>query len=235
MKDFQCCNDLIQELISDKNGFFRHPMFKPFFTSAHTRLFFSERRFSKDTGAISFKMSIDSNDNFKDTIFLNSIYFQKGSKEYMISVIFHESLHAYITWSCLSFTNELNGVDAKYLIQHFPIHWERLTKKKYPSNADEHVLMTENFIQVMDRSNYQYTNLRLSAPLRQEIAESLTWGGLYETPEWKKQALKSCRMHNIEIWSRNLDATNSAAVGFEHCDTTNFAFFQSLQFQPLCK
>jgi hypothetical protein len=235
-KDLPCFNSILHEMLADENGLFQNPLFDAFFASSKTRLVFSAREFSEDTSAQSGKRArFDDDWNFSDTIFLNSRYYAKWSREYLISVIIHEVVHDYITWSSLSFYWERNGVDTVYLRQHFPAHWEWLTHEKFPKDPQEHILMTENLLEVMVECLNRYTNPGLAPELRKEIAEALTWGGLSKTPAWRKLTADTCHIYAIDVWGRNVHPVEGSVSHVPNCKATDIDFFRTLQLQSICK
>ncbi|MBS1662292.1 MAG: hypothetical protein JST68_14705 [Bacteroidetes bacterium] len=237
IRDFKCYNDLIQELLLDKNGLFQHPMFRDFFTSVNTQLIFSEGRFPMTKGGISGRYAKldDSSGIFSDTIYLNDSIFLKASREYLVSVVLHECLHDYITWVYFSFSRGQNRIDSEYLIKHFPVGWEQLTGIR-PSNAIEHDLIADNFIEIFAGCFYPYTDTRSGSDLRKRIAKSLAWGGLFETKKWKEMTNdSSCYIHHVDVWSRNLDGAENTADTIEGCKREGISFLRALHLQPVCK
>jgi hypothetical protein len=148
-------------------------------------------------------------------------------------VVIHESMHAYITWSCLSFAVRRNGVDVTYLKRHFRSGWLRLLVQPFPDNEEEHSLMSENFAGTMIRCLYPYTNPGSDLNLRDDVARALTWGGLFETPKGK--TFDNCYYNNIDIWARNIDADSSIGVRWAKCSATGAQFLHSLELQTVCK
>jgi hypothetical protein len=235
---FPCVDELLQELVAEKKGIFQEPAFHDFFSAPSTRLVFSDSALPAEIGAFSLHAGFEDDGYFHDTIFLNSSLFRKISREYLISVIIHESLHAYITWCFVCYAyNHRNGVDAAYLKKHFHSHWEWLTlHDPYIINEQQHELMSENFIKMMERALYLHTNPWSDPELRDKITKALTWGGLNKTRQWARLGDDTCRLHSIDIWSRNIDADMHKVVDFPNCTTiTTKHFLDSLQLQPLCK
>jgi len=212
-REFPHIDSLLRSWVLDRDAIFQLPRFSTFFASAKTRLFFSMSVFSYDTSAISYGAKIDANGVFGDTIFLNKTFFNKASREFLASVVIHESIHAYITWSCLSYRSRRNGVDVTYLKKNFHSDWLRMTSQSFPDNDEEHALMTKDFIKVMFQSLYPFTNRRSTPILREAVAGSLTWGGLLGTPKWKELMVDTCYFRNVDIWARNMDADSMKGVG----------------------
>ena len=71
---FPCIYSLLQEFISDTNGFFQEPAFHTFFASPKTRLVFSVKQLVEDDGGVSDTATFDTNWYFKQTIYLNRKY-----------------------------------------------------------------------------------------------------------------------------------------------------------------
>jgi hypothetical protein len=103
------------------------------------------------------------------------------------------------------------------------------------SEKEQHILMSEDFAGIMVNSLYPYTDHESDTALRHRIAESLTWGGMTETPAFDRLYLDRCYMLNVDIWARNLNAPERSKAGAPNCDSTDYAFFKSLQLVPVCK
>ena len=239
MTDSSCFDPILREMVSDSDGLFRHPSLKAFFTSLGTQLVFSEKEFGWDTGGWRRNHEFDSNWLFSDTIYLNNLIFKKACREYLCAVVIHEVAHAYLLWTRLSLIHGRNGIDTEYLKQHFPRHWEWLTSKQFQSNEHDHILMSEDLVDLMVRTLYPYTNPDLDSVQRNFIAESLTWGSLNATPAWKRLSLDTCRMLSIDVWTRFLDVEEAAKVhndrptaNVPNCPAVNFS--QSLKLRALC-
>jgi len=234
-REFPSVDHLLRGWISDPGGLFQLPAFSDFFASTKTRLFFSLGEFGTDTAANSRGAKIDAGGVFTDTIFLNKTLLYKESREFLASVVIHENMHAYITWCCLSFAGRWNGVNATWLKRKFHSDWLKLASQTFPDNEAEHVLMTRHFTKVMVKSLYRYTNRTSTPILREAVAESLTWGGLLETPEWKELMVDTCYFRNVDIWARNMDADSTKGVSWGGCAITGVRFLQSLELQRLSK
>jgi hypothetical protein len=235
-RDAQCLDALLKELLADQNGIFQQPMFSGFLGSSATKLVLSEKKLPRTKGGFSGKYAgFDGIWIFRDKIFLNRLDFTTGSRDYLVSVILHETIHDFITWCAMSFHFKKNGVDTVFLKQHFSGHLDWLTADTFPGEAQEHIMMSEDFAGIMVRSLYPYTNPQSDSILREKIAESLTWVGLSETPGFKKLTLDTCYMLNVDVWARNVDASEGIEAGCKNCDSTDFGFFRALRLIPVCK
>ena len=223
--------NLLSQLISEKKGIFREPAFFEFFSSPATRLVFSEQELPEDVGAESHHAGF-AHGYFRDTIFINGLLYARMSKEYLTSVVIHEGIHAYITWCCVCYAfNRQFGVDEGYLKKHFHSDWKWLTDSPYVDNDQEHILMSENFFRVMTK--HLRVHCGQSDPgLRADIAEALTFGGLYKTARWRRSNEDTCYLNSIDIWSRNMNASDSIATRYGNCAPKRYRLFTSASIGP---
>lgn len=231
---FPCVNNLLSDLISNKKGFFQDPGLGAFFSSGALRLVLSEKELTPDIGGRSVHAGINGDGLFRDTLFLNSYYFSKASREYVVAVVVHESIHAFLTWCYLSYSEGLNGVDTLFLQKHFPKHWEWLTDTSL-SEQRQHILMSENFLDIIAQNVYLYTSPKSTASLRDSVARSLAWGGLNSTPAWRALQVDTCYLHEVDIWARRVDLGGKAYVDYPHCYRTDSTFFDHLNLTPICQ
>lgn len=233
---FSCVNNLLNDLISNKHGFFQDPGLSAFFSTGALRLVISEKELPEDLGGQTLHLGLDTNGIIHDTLFLNRYYFNKASREYLAGVIVHECVHVFLNWCWLSYSKERNGVDTLFLKQHCPRQWEWLTDSSL-SEQRQHILMADNFLNTIKQSVYSFTNTQSSAALRDSVAEGIAWGGLYETPAWQAKLSKDgmCGLREIDIWARRVDAGAHAVVDYPHCTRTDSTYFRHLNLSPLCQ
>jgi hypothetical protein len=221
---------LLQQLISDTVGIFRERDVSVFFNFSGTRLVFSAKTSKEDVGGYSDKAEFR-NGYFRDTIFLNERYFENASKEYMIAVVVHEVVHAFVTWGLLLKQVDLIEKKDAFYKTRFPHHW-RWLRRRTLSERRQHILMSENFIGMMDRCLYVYTSDRLSRSVRNSIADALTWDGLTDTRRWWNLGDDTCRFVLIDYYSRHLNVTDTIYHG--SCRGIDTGFLHSLHLSPLC-
>lgn len=173
---------------------------------------------------------------FRDTIFISRKYLREASKEYLASVIIHECVHAFINWCLLSYSEKQNGVNNKFLRSRFPSHWKWLTQGPPFISADsQHILMTENYMERMSKSIYKYTNPGSTELLRTNLSWSLAWGGLYETPQWKRSDLDTCIIHSVNGWARNMYGTGETVFVYGSCNTVQKKQLDTLGLRLPCQ
>jgi hypothetical protein len=232
---FPCVYDLLQQMIADKKGLFQDPEFQIFFSATKTKLIISAKQLSPELGGKSDSASFRGA-NFRDTIFLNTDFFPIASREYVASVVIHESMHAFITWCLLSEFYHVNGMDTNVLKKYFPIDWQWLTLKPRKLTAKkQHILMSENFLTVMEHDLSFYTNPAESPELRDSIVQSLTYGGLAGTAVWNIPKTEACYLHAVDVWARHLTDDSALKAQSRGCKPVDKTFLPHLHLSPLCQ
>jgi len=233
---YPCIYGFLKESIAGGDAVCQQNVFKYFLGAGKNRIAFAEKALPEGTAAYTGPASLTMDGVFTDTIFLNSVFLQKASREYLVSVVIHEGIHAYTIWCMLSYSQQQNGVDKAYLQQHFPNHWKWLTRG--PGSMNEyklHVLMSENNVEEMTSCIYAYTNPALSGTLRDSIALSLAWGGLNKTPGWQQLELDTCYIQHVDGWARNINAPANSQFSTGTCDLTSRSFLDQLRFRFPCQ
>lgn len=179
---------LIEDSIIGGKSDYRLSIYDYLSNTKNHLLYFTERDTSITVGGFTREFYDSVNDFLYDTIVLNSEFLRRGCREYIIQVIVHESLHAFINWSRYSFHEQKNNVNDSFLQTHFSQNWEWIAK--YPNDLTEvrqHSLMAKNYLYTIRKCIYEYTNPDLDISVQDMIARSLAWGGLEGTPEWKNR------------------------------------------------
>lgn len=229
---FPRLDTLLKELIADKENIFQDPAVHDCFLAGRTRLFISYKWSGKDTGAVTHHSEIKEDGYFYDSTFLNRTLFPTISKEYLVGTVIHEVMHIYVSFCYRCYGHDqLYGVDDEYLKKNFAADWEEL--KSRVNNEGQHILMSKYFVPIMTKYLYFYTNRQAEPALRESVAEAVTWGGLNETPLWRKLTSDTCYLHMVEIWSRNIHAGINDTAKCGRCPATTTNLLYSLQFEPL--
>ncbi|MBO9565385.1 MAG: hypothetical protein J7621_21590 [Niastella sp.] len=156
-----------------------------------------------------------------DTISLNSEFLKRGCKEYIIQVIAHESIHAFINWCVHSYHIHKNKVDGGFLQRAFKTDRDSIESiikdTGHLTEVKKHSLMCRNYLDSMSRCIYQYAKNNPNFTMR--IARSLAWGGLEDTPEWKKR-VDTCYSRFINAAVTQFNAPDSSqAIEYPSCYT----------------
>lgn len=199
---------LLQDSLINGQPLYRLSVFEHLRKSDDHRLYFVDTNMSSDLGGETLPLLHypDSVWLTKDTVLLNSLFLQSGSREYVTQVMVHESIHAFINWCTFSFRNgNKNGVNLKFIQDRFT-RWEKIADKKDTlDNEEQHIMMSENFVGIMQQCIKAYTNPAEPDSLRETIARALAWGGLEATELWQKQPDKEF-LHCVDCWSKSPNA-----------------------------
>lgn len=169
--------------------------------------------------------------HFIDTIALNPCFLKNASKEAIAGVILHEMIHAYINY-CF---NEYRGgrMDSTYLIQHFPLHWQKFKGRAF-DHTNDHEIMANTYIDSMARVIFQLSDTAAPLALRQWVTKEIAKGGLSETSAWGSHSslLDTCTIAAVEFWSQHMKIT-SGGIALPGCTLTYPNFRDSLQLTPI--
>jgi len=176
-------------------------------------------------------LGTDDNVHFTDTIYLNPYFFRHGSKEFVISSILHEAIHAYINYCLRQYF--IGNIDSGYLKLHFPLHWEWLTHQiMTPDN--QHISMAQNYIDFLQQHTAEHGNMAVSDSLRQYVAKNLAWGGLYKTSAWLSGlAGDTCTIRYVNGWAEKFDVAISS-MSYPGCALSHNWFRDSLHMKNPC-
>jgi len=207
MKRYPNIVKLIRDSLSKDSSLYQFPVFALIKKYGQHGLHFDLKSMAIEQGGETNSANaiiIKGNVWIKNNIVLNSTFLERGCREYIVQVIIHESMHAFIKWSKAAYKNNVKNVDLKYLNTFFHNNKEWFTLKTKMTDTMEHILMYRNFFDVMKNCIRIYTNPELNT-FRDSIAQSLAWGGLEQhVPEWKLQP-DTCMMSCINIAAVNFN------------------------------
>ena len=103
---------------------------------------------------------------------LNSNMLKNSSKEFILNVMFHESIHAYMNYQW--FLYNTNQIDSTTFKTQFPIIWNY----KNGSNS-QHVEISNTYVSKLKQTVLDFNNTADSSMVR-----ALSWVGLQATPAW---------------------------------------------------
>ena len=117
---------------------------------------------------------------FNSKIHLNPWVLKNASKEYIVSTIFHESIHAYMDY----YKDQLNNkkIDSNTFISIFPLYWD-YKRQLTSTELVHHQFMATQYLNQL-KGIVQSFNPNVS----DSIATALAWGGLHETTVWKNKS-----------------------------------------------
>lgn len=179
---------------------------------------------------------INGQTHWTDTIELNPCFLRKASKEKIVAVLMHETIHAYILW-CIKEYNRTTpagqgAVDSNYLKQHFPLHWEYLIAKPWNHN-NAHELMARNYVRFIADVVFNHSNPNAPEELRRWLAMNLGASGLRNTSAWgnAQYLTDTCSILAIDLWSNRFQGWPNI-INYQPgpgCPLTDTLFRDSLQ------
>jgi hypothetical protein len=206
---------LIKNSIVGGNSTYRLGIYDHLSDTKNHLLYFTERDTCIHVGAFTKAVYDTTNKFLYDTIVLNSEFLRRGCREYIVQLIVHESIHAFINWCRHSFKQKLNNVDSAFLRKYFKKNWQWIIEKPYTLNPiEEHSLMYQNYLDTMENCIRTYTKRRERETLQNIIARSMALGGLEDTPEWKKRS-DTCVFRCTDNLAKNLNAENASGKIFD--------------------
>jgi hypothetical protein len=103
---------------------------------------------------------------------LNSNMLKNSSKEFILNVMFHESIHAFMNYQWFLYnTNQIDSITFK---AQFPKIWNY----KNGSNS-QHIEISEAYVSKLKQTILDFNNTADSS-----MARAISWYGLQATPAW---------------------------------------------------
>jgi hypothetical protein len=147
---------------------------------------------------------------------INPDMLENATKEYIITTIVHEAMHAYIDYIYTEYN--AGRVDSNYIKQHFPIFWGRVQRS--PSEISQHNNMALNWVQHIVEPLYAFTNNEIDSLKKDEIYNALGWAGLEETDVFTTR-IDKCNILAINKVSRNKNINAPFNITFPDFPTCN--------------
>lgn len=236
---FPCVDSLLQDIFTcNKWKSYQLSVVKFFCDHNQDTLIFMAEDLPTHTGGESRGAFLNiSNGRFKDTILLNRMYLKNASKEYLVSVITHETIHSFIEWCILSAFFHKNDATAGFLKKHFPYHWKRIVRAKTIDAITEemqHDMMGDYYQEYIQQMVDSYTNPKSPRSVRDSIALALSWGGLYTTSAWKQLEIDKCSILSMDFWARNAMMAADTTFIYSNCDEVPKTYLKHLNLSPVC-
>jgi len=177
---------------------------------------------------------------FSATIKLNPWHLRNGTREFNISNILHEIMHATFNLRWGQYLDWLNHHDTPYdsnfIKTKFPMFWYAIQNQTSPlSAAQDHEIMATDYLGEFSYIMRQYYNPNATTAIRDTVIKALGYHGLHETTAWKAlpgQGIDTCKYKNIEV-SAEKASLNQAATG---CGSSPvFRYSQDLKLRPHCQ
>lgn len=181
------------------------------------------------------------NTHFYATIKFNGWYLRNGTKEYKITRILHEVMHAIfaLRWKQYQVwlnTNPHQGtIDSNFIKTHFPINWYWMTQQNVPlTQLQDHEIMATDYASFFTSISSQFYNPSAPSYIRDTVLKALGYGGLRETSAWKmlpSLGIDTCKYRNINLTAA-ISLTGTTNVS--GCPSFTSHFADSLKMTPGC-
>ena len=177
---------------------------------------------------------------FTATIKFNGWHLRNATKEFMVSTIIHEVMHAifrlrwkqYEQWR----QNGQGSIDSFYMKSHFPIYWETYVVNGVPSGTiDDHLIMATDYFALFNSLVASFYNPAAPQALRDSVIKAMNYGGLVNTTAWKLlggQGIDTCRYKNIQFTAEKAAIGPITAGG--SCPTFTTHYADSFRLRPSC-
>jgi hypothetical protein len=175
--------------------------------------------------------------HFTAKVELNGWYLRNASKEWNISTIVHECMHAVFVMRWAQYQTWLNSgignIDSNYIKQKFPIHWYYMVGQQ-PSEIQQHVIMANDYMDVWMNIGRQFYNPSAPAAIRDSVL--MAWGrqALVQTSYWKMLpglGIDTCKILYYETSAIDKHTTPSQLSG---CSGYTPHWQDSLKLRPSC-
>lgn len=178
--------------------------------------------------------------HYKATIKLNPWHLKHSTREYIVSTIVHECLHAifklrwgqYQSW----LTHGDTPYDSTFIKTHFPLHWYYITGQTAPlTTVQDHELMAAEYAQKHNDIVKTYYNPSALRAARDSAVKAMGYGGLHQTSAWKHLpaiGIDTCKYKAIQIAAEQAATGNLTAPGCS--GSYNQHYINDLQMRSSC-
>lgn len=177
---------------------------------------------------------------FSATIKLNPWHLRNGTREFNISNLLHEIMHATFTLRWGQYQDWLidhnTQYDSNYIKAKFPMYWYAIQNQSVNlTSLQDHEIMATDYVGQFSYIMRMFYNPNASTAIRDTVIKALAYHGLHETTVWKALpglGIDTCKYKNIEV-SAEKASINQAATG---CGgSTIYRYAQDLKLRPHCQ
>jgi hypothetical protein len=144
---------------------------------------------------------------FRATVYLNPWFLRNGSKEFNISNILHEIMHAAFTLRWAQYQNWLQNHDTPYdsnfIKARFPMYWYATNYGTSPFTPEQdHEIMASDYLEQFKSIMTKFYNPNASTAIRDTVIKALAYHGLHKTTAWKalpSQGIDTCKYKGMEV------------------------------------
>jgi hypothetical protein len=177
---------------------------------------------------------------FSATIKLNPWHLRNATREFNISNILHEIMHAAFTLRWGQYLDWLDHHDTQYdsnfIKAKFPMYWYGIQNQAVElSSLQDHEIMATDYVGQFSYIMRQFYNPNASTATRDTVIKALAYHGLLETTVWKdlpRLGIDTCKYKNMQV-SAEKASLNQAATG---CGgSTVYRYAQDLKLRAHCQ
>lgn len=212
--EYPCMYDLIHDSMPNSNYISQLAGSNVFLDSSYFHLTFDTSTTYTQEGeagahTISTNVAVDNNgySHFYAVIKFNGWYLRNATKEWKVSRIIHECMHAvfglrwqqYLAW----LQNHNVGVDSFYIKSKFPIYWKYINNQTVSlSEEQDHEIMGSDYFSYFSSIASQFYNPSAPSNIRDTVLKALGYGGLKGTTVWyllPNLGIDTCKYRNINL------------------------------------
>lgn len=159
---------------------------------------------------------------------------KNSAREYLLSLIFHETIHAYINYRySLVLANPRDSTDFKI---KFPLFWSMYSgvNDAYSSiyTPAHHEQMAAAYIDTIKALLAPYINPAATQAIKDRVLHSLAWGGLRGTLGWQDLASDTCQIRTDILAAGNYGSTQYHSTN--DCSLMDAHAYLTLKLRPPC-
>lgn len=179
--------------------------------------------------------------HYTATIKLNGWYLRNATKEYMISTILHEIMHATFNLRWGQYQQWLtygppNDIDSAWMKAHYPYFWQNFVVNGIPSGTEAgHEVMASDYYEMFSNTLKYYYNSNAPQAIKDSVIKALCFGGLHNTTAWKNlpaKGIDTCYYKGIQVAAENSATGNMMPQG---CSSTySYHYNTDCKMRPSC-
>ena len=175
--------------------------------------------------------------HFTAIIHLDPWYLRHATKEGLIVIILHETMHAILRFRFAQYEkwkqNHVGPIDSFFMIAHYPIYWEHFVAHGIPPGSElDHEIMGRDLVDSCSKILRPFFNPAVSSALRDSIIKALFIGSINQTSYFNSfDSAHRCRYYQtylaaITQWT--------GGMTIDDCDSVNIHYSDSLKLTPNC-
>lgn len=174
------------------------------------------------------------------TIRLNEYYLRNSAKEYNLSTILHETMHAIVSLRFHQYTQWLsnhnaNNIDSNFIKNRYPLFWDNWVVNGIPPGFDAgHEIMMTDYRNYFTSILSPFYNSAAPPAIRDTMLRAMGYGGLRKTTAWKllgKEGKDTCKYKYLNATAQD---KLIGTVGYSGCPIFTTHWSDSCYLSPPC-